>query len=112
MSGPRWAAARLKALERDGWRCRKCGRAGRLEVDHVKPRVFGGAVYELSNLMTLCRDCHIAKTRADFNLPPTPKRDKWRKLVRDMVKGFNVCPNYIPKTDKLTCHNECIGARQ
>ena len=28
---------RKLAKDRDGWRCVKCGRAGRLEVDHIKP---------------------------------------------------------------------------
>ena len=35
----RWHAVRRKALERDGHRCRKCGRAGR----HLAPR---GGVYD------------------------------------------------------------------
>ena len=33
----RWAAARRQALDRDRYRCRSCGRAGRLECDHVIP---------------------------------------------------------------------------
>ena len=33
----RWAAVRRFVLERDGWRCVHCGRAGRLECDHITP---------------------------------------------------------------------------
>lgn len=54
-----WSQVRLRALDRDGWRCRKCGRAGRLEVHHVKALEYGGEALELENLLTLCRDCHI-----------------------------------------------------
>ena len=33
--GRRWQAVRRAALKRDRWRCRACGKAGVLEVDHV-----------------------------------------------------------------------------
>ena len=39
----RWRALRLFVFNRDGWRCRVCGRAGRLECDHVVPLHRGGA---------------------------------------------------------------------
>ena len=32
-----WRKVRLVILDRDGWRCQKCGKAGRMEVDHIKP---------------------------------------------------------------------------
>ena len=55
-STARWKRARRAALERDGYRCRKCGRAaGRFEVDHVVPLEAGGAPYALDNLQSLCR---------------------------------------------------------
>ena len=54
-----WRRARTAALERDGWRCRRCGRAGRLEVHHVRKLAQGGAAYNLANLETLCGDCHL-----------------------------------------------------
>ena len=53
---------RLKVFDRDGWACVKCGKKGRLESDHVVPLEDGGAVYDLGNLQTLCRGCHIQKT--------------------------------------------------
>ncbi len=56
-----WAVLREQVFIRDGYRCVKCGRAGRLECDHVKPLKHGGG-NTLDNLQTLCRDCHFAKT--------------------------------------------------
>ena len=47
------------ALDRDGWRCQTCGRAGRLEVHHLKSLDHGGKPFELDNLRTLCREHHI-----------------------------------------------------
>ena len=35
-----------RCLDRDGWACVKCGKAGRLECDHRIPLEDGGAVYE------------------------------------------------------------------
>ena len=59
-------------LDRDDWACAKCGKAGRLEVDHRVPLEHGGAVYDLGNLQALCRGCHIAKTRDERRGKPTP----------------------------------------
>ena len=33
----RWGVVRRFILKRDGYRCRACGKAGRLEVDHIVP---------------------------------------------------------------------------
>ena len=75
-----WRRVRRVALDRDGWRCRACGRAGRLQVDHIRPLSAGGDTYGLENLQTLCVGCHIAKT-AQENRNPNPERDAWRALV-------------------------------
>ena len=42
LSGKRWELVRLRVFARNGWRCRNCGRAGRLEWDHVVPLREGG----------------------------------------------------------------------
>ena len=59
LNGHRWEAVRRAVFERDGWRCVECGRAGRLEVDHVQPLHKGGDPWALDNLQSLCRRCHI-----------------------------------------------------
>lgn len=56
---------RKKAIERDGERCRICGRhwtqlpQGKrdLTAQHVVPHAIGGTD-DVSNLATLCRSCH------------------------------------------------------
>lgn len=58
----RWRAVRRRVFERDGWRCVKCKRPGRLECDHIRPLAQGGRKYDLGNLQALCRGCHIRKT--------------------------------------------------
>lgn len=63
------AQLRFSVLQRDGFRCRYCGRTSRepgvvLHVDHVVPLVAGGATTE-DNLLTACEECNLGKaTRA------------------------------------------------
>lgn len=59
----RWKRVRRRVLERDGYRCRKCGKPGVLEVHHVQPLDEGGDD-SLGNLLTYCRGCHIEHHRA------------------------------------------------
>lgn len=68
------AGGRLRRLilERDGYRCtaliqvdgetKRCSCRTGLEVDHKVPIEWGGTDLP-SNLVTLCQDCHAAKTR-------------------------------------------------
>ena len=81
----RWAAVRRLVLDRDNWRCRACGRAGRMEVDHVVPLRAGGDPYDPGNLQTLCRECHIDKSAAEHRREPTPAEAEWRKLVAEIA---------------------------
>ena len=80
-----WRAVRREVLERDGWTCCQYGKYGRMEVDHIQPLHLGGAPYALGNLQTLCRGCHIVKSRHEAETP-TPGREAWRELVARMVE--------------------------
>ena len=79
----RWRRLRVAILDRDGWRCTnpECGRAGRLEVDHIQPLEKGGAMYDPANLQTLCRTCHIAKTAAQNRKPAPADVQEWRDFM-------------------------------
>ena len=54
---------RFSIYERDGWRCRRCGKSQRfaeLEIDHIFPIAKGGkSTYD--NLQTLCHRCNVEK---------------------------------------------------
>ncbi len=71
-----------RVLERDGWRCRKCGALENLQVHHQLRRSHQGND-SLENLVTLCAYCHIeehgqlyfeTKARAGVS-GVTPRRD-------------------------------------
>jgi 5-methylcytosine-specific restriction protein A len=51
---PQWKRLRLAILERDGGRCVDCGGPATM-VDHVKPWRQGGAWFDPSNLVAVCR---------------------------------------------------------
>lgn len=62
-----WHRIRTQVKERDGYRCRACGRSQvvdgvRLEVHHIDGDPTNHA---LDNLVTLCHDCHVARTREE-----------------------------------------------
>ena len=67
-------------LDRDGWRCVKCQRAGRLELDHILAVRFGGDKWAEDNLQALCRSCHFAKSRKEATRVD-PQRDRWRDII-------------------------------
>ena len=49
-----------------GWKCGKCKNAltAFYEVDHIIP-LYRGGTNEINNLVSLCRECHAAKTAMD-----------------------------------------------
>ena len=49
-----------KVLERDNWRCRKCGSLKNLQIHHKVRRSQQGND-SLENLVTLCAYCHMAE---------------------------------------------------
>ena len=65
-----WRRLRVEVLTRDGWRCRKCGKAGRLEVHHVDHNPRNDA---LGNLVTWCVSCHVEHHRPK----KTPAQAAW-----------------------------------
>ena len=53
---------------RDGFKCRVCKSSENLQVHHIKGRIKGGSD-RLSNLMTLCKDCHDKYHTEGLKLP-------------------------------------------
>lgn len=84
----RWKALRLRILERDDWRCVKCGDLKFLEVDHIQSvRARPDLSYAPGNLQTLCRRCHADKTRHEVGFRPiSPARQAWRELLKEPLE--------------------------
>ena len=107
-SPTRWRMVRRQVLNRDGWRCRMCGRAaGRFEVDHIRPlHKAPEKAWDLENLQTLCPwPCHGEKTRAEnkarhAELRPKPMRDAWQQLVLELTNNQSLKGNR--KNEQIT----------
>lgn len=81
----RWPALRVQVLRRDDYRCKSCGSKRHLQVDHVRPvREAPELSYAVTNLQTLCRRCHSAKTRIEVHGAPDPEKVRWRDLIMSM----------------------------
>ncbi len=82
--GTVWDKKRKRILERDCYLCQECRRQGRLTaigdqpysafVDHIKPKAEAKAegwaqeqIDDDSNLQSLCKPCHTAKTDQEKN---------------------------------------------
>ena len=84
----RWVRLARSIKDRDGWRCRKCGKAGRLECDHVVPVAHGGGKWDPANLQTLCRNCHFIKSHKERQSAlrgPEPEATAWTLLVEKLL---------------------------
>ena len=83
----KWERVRIVVLERAAWRCEKCGKAGRLEVDHRDPlsKFPDQDPFDLLGLQALCRPCHLDKSRGDRG--EDPERAAWRALVAEIANS-------------------------
>ena len=86
MNSRRWDRVRRFVFERDSYRCVTCGRASRLECDHIKPMQHEPKQnpYDPNGLQSICRSCHIEKTRRENLRPLTPQEKSWVALIREM----------------------------
>ncbi len=59
LRGHEWYTIRNRTLERDNRECVNCGAGSNLVVHHIVP-ISNQGTNQMSNLATLCRDCHQA----------------------------------------------------
>ena len=71
-----------KVLERDGWRCQKCGSLENLQVHHKIKRSHQGND-ALENLVTLCAYCHLQEHAQLFYSVPAAQVCSKPKLRKE-----------------------------
>ena len=79
-----WQLARRRTLRRAGYRCEACGTPGYLEVHHIKPLHKGGDAFDMTNLMALCKTCHLKAHGHD----KTPQQREWLKRMKEYDNGI------------------------
>ena len=62
LSRAAWQALRAYVFAREGWRCFVCRRKRPLDPHHLVKRSQGGSD-SVSNVVSLCRPCHLATDR-------------------------------------------------
>ncbi len=66
--GWKWQKLRKQVLQRDNYLCQPCAAKGVYQtandVDHIVNKESGGKD-ELSNLQSICRECHKVKTQSE-----------------------------------------------
>ena len=77
----RWSRVRRAVFDRDGHRCTGCGRPGRLEAHHVTQLQHGGDPFDLQNIKTYCRTCHVAAHKR----PVSDAEQAWARYVSELV---------------------------
>lgn len=88
---------RMRILQRDGYRCRVCGRSANdyvdveLHVHHIRPWAMGG-ITEDTNLITLCHTCHNGLDPhfefSLFRLLPSDKSTDRRKQYTQQLHAY------------------------
>ena len=81
----RWAVVRRAVFRRDAYRCRQCGRPGRLEAHHEPPLRDGADPYNVAGVRTLCRSCHIERHRPDAI---AADRAAWLDYLKQLTRFF------------------------
>ena len=59
LTDSRWSQRRMEIMRRDGFRCRRCGGKGKLNVHH-RWYIYGRQPWQYPDrcLVTLCERCH------------------------------------------------------
>lgn len=92
-----WENLKAYAKWRDGGECRVCGKSPRtdanvrLEVHHIVRRADGGTDTP-ENVVTLCRECHMAHHRGErklkFRRPPMHKGEAHMNAMRKQIEAI------------------------
>ena len=61
----------------------RCGKSGRLECDHIRPIAKRGDWYDMKNLRSVCRACHIELTAEENSKPKDPDRAEFLKMAAE-----------------------------
>jgi len=85
LNSTEWKDKQFSILQRDNFRCRKCGSDDQLQV-HQKYYLWGNALCEYHNdaLITLCDKCHN-DVHKNVSIP-------WKVYIGEILTDFNFTP--------------------
>ena len=77
--GRRWELFKRCMKRLVGYKCQRCGNAGRLELHHIVTLGDGGKRYDPANIEVLCRRCHFGQHKAR-----DPVRAQWIEMIKSL----------------------------
>ena len=83
LASRQWQRTRKAVFIRDKYLCTRCKKHGKLEAHHIVEIHNGGDAWALSNILSLCTDCH----RKTYSKPESPARAGWRALVSELLNS-------------------------
>jgi hypothetical protein len=86
-------------LVRDKFKCRVCSVESNLRCHHIKPKAKGGTD-KLSNLMTLCEECHVQHHKKGLKLPR--QKSSFYISAAHVQQGKNYLQRELSKVAPLT----------
>lgn len=103
LKDPRWQQLRLKTFERDEWTCQRCGdNENTLCVHHLvyKPDAEPWD-YELTELLTICQDCHDGEHEArreeeKLLISELRRQGYFASEINDLAISFHNLPMHYP----------------
>lgn len=99
-----WDARRKRVYRRDNWTCQNCKQSGgpngdaKLDAHHIVP-VSKGGNHDVSNLVTLCRQCH---NDAHGGIDDTPRKSPGKNDSRSKSEERSTTSNKRFKTGSRT----------
>lgn len=113
LDGVEYLQARREVLSRDGHRCVNCGSTEDLEVHHIVP-ISKSGTNEISNLVTVCSDCHYhihgkTPTRKTEPQEAFKRKVRWTPSYQDVDEFINSITHPAEKAIAMTIIKTGIG---
>lgn len=108
-----WAELRRLRLEMDDQQCVNCGSTENLDVHHTVPKSRGGTD-SISNLRTLCEDCHDSAHQS-INIDSkhvNPADTKWVPTIKTVQRLLNVSNHPFHRTVILLLSKTGMGVQE
>ena len=106
LQSPKWKAKRAKILERDNFKCTRCGETKYLQVHHVH-YIQGRKPWQVPDfyLITVCRNCHkyyheqnkisVLKLPPLKKKPQKPKPKKQKPIIEPKPPDLKGVPAHL-----------------
>jgi len=88
---PEYRQVRREALKRDDYTCKKCGEndSDKLVIHHIVPWMDNFSLwFELSNIITICKDCHKKEHPTWIDSLREKKKIDKEEIIRLREKGM------------------------